>query len=196
MFMPVMQRRLGRLLFGILGAGIAGLGGPAHAGDALPSEIPQSFTPRVDTFDYTKREVMIPMRDGVKLQTVIIIPRGAHAAPILLTRTPYDASDRMGKKNSTAHLSALLDSSDVADDAVVNGGYIRVLQDVRGKHGSEGDYVMNRLAGEESSGIQRQGGHPRDFLRRVHVVDGAGESASGAARRGAHQCDGRRLDRR
>jgi putative CocE/NonD family hydrolase len=144
MFMPVMQRRLGRLLFGILGAGIAGLGGPAHAGDALPSEIPQSFTPRVDTFDYTKREVMIPMRDGVKLQTVIIIPRGAHAAPILLTRTPYDASDRMGKKNSTAHLSALLDSSDVADDAVVNGGYIRVLQDVRGKHGSEGDYVMNR----------------------------------------------------
>jgi hypothetical protein len=32
----------------------------------------------------------------------------------------------------------------VADDAVVNGGYIRVLQDVRGKHGSEGDYVMTR----------------------------------------------------
>ena len=30
----------------------------------------------------------------------------------------------------------------MADDAVVNGGYIRALQDVRGKHGSEGDYVM------------------------------------------------------
>src|SRR6202041_786702 len=47
-------------------------------------------------------------------------------------------------KNSSAHLSALIDSTDVADDAVVNGGYIRAMQDVRGKHGSEGDYVMTR----------------------------------------------------
>jgi uncharacterized protein len=144
MFMPMMLRRPGRLLCAIWGAGILGWGAPALAEDALPSEIPPSFTPHVDTFDYTKREVMIPMRDGVRLQTVIIIPRGAHSAPILLTRTPYDAGDRLGKKNSTAHLSALLDSNDVADDAVANGGYIRVLQDVRGKHGSEGDYVMNR----------------------------------------------------
>jgi putative CocE/NonD family hydrolase len=142
--MPMMFRRLGRLLFGILGLGILELGAPALAADVLPSEIPGSFTPHVDSFDYTQREVMIPMRDGVRLKTVIVIPRGAHGAPILLSRTPYDASDRLGKKSSTAHLSALLDSNDVADDAVVNGGYIRVLQDVRGKHGSEGDYVMNR----------------------------------------------------
>ena len=38
----------------------------------------------------------------------------------------------------------MIDSSDVADDAVESGGYIRVMQDVRGKHGSEGDYVMTR----------------------------------------------------
>jgi putative CocE/NonD family hydrolase len=144
MFMSLKLRRLRRLLFGILAAGIVGPGAPALAGEALPSEIPPSFTPHVDTFDYSKREVMIPMRDGVQLKTVIIIPRGAHSAPILLTRTPYDAGDRLGNKNSTAHLSALLDSNDVADDAVANGGYIRVLQDVRGKYGSEGDYVMNR----------------------------------------------------
>jgi len=86
---------------------------------------------------------MIPMRDGVKLKTIIIIPRGAQRAPILLTRTPYDAADRMAKNNS-AHMSALIDSNDVADDAVVNGGYIRATQDVRGKHGSEGEYVMTR----------------------------------------------------
>src|ERR1700722_12594903 len=86
---------------------------------------------------------MSPMRDGVKLQTVILIPRGAHRAPILLTRTPYGATERIIKSPS-AHLSALIDSTDVADDAVVNGGYIRVIQDVRGKYGSEGDYVMNR----------------------------------------------------
>jgi putative CocE/NonD family hydrolase len=111
--------------------------------DSLPNETPATFAPKVDSFDYTKREVMIPMRDGIKLQTVILIPRGAHRAPILLTRTPYGASSRIGK-NVSAHLDALLDSNDVADDAILNGGYIRVMQDVRGKHGSEGDYVMTR----------------------------------------------------
>jgi hypothetical protein len=116
---------------------------PAHGADTLASETPATFVPRVDSFDYVKREVMIPMRDGVKLDTVILIPRGAHRAPILLTRTPYGAMDR-NTKNNSAHLAALIDSTDVADDAVVNGGYIRVVQDVRGKHGSEGDYVMTR----------------------------------------------------
>ncbi len=116
---------------------------PAMAADTLPSDIPSSFVPHVETFDYVKREVMIPMRDGVKLQTVILIPRGAHGAPILLSRTPYGATERITKNNS-AHLAALIDSTDVADDAVENGGYIRVMQDVRGKHGSEGDYVMTR----------------------------------------------------
>jgi uncharacterized protein len=107
------------------------------------SETPASFNPRVDSFDYVKREVKIPMRDGVKLLTLILIPRGAAHAPMLLTRTPYGASTRNSTSNS-AHLSALIDSTDVAEDAVVNGGYIRVVQDIRGKHGSEGDYVMNR----------------------------------------------------
>src|SRR5882724_12993677 len=116
---------------------------PAISADTLPSETPANFVPHVDSFDYVKREVMIPMRDGVKLKTLILIPRGAHRAPILLTRTPYGATDRI-TKNRSAHLSALIDSTDVADDAVVNGGYIRVMQDIRGKHGSEGGYVMTR----------------------------------------------------
>ena len=118
-------------------------GAPASAGDALSGEIPSTFVPKVDSFDYVKREVMIPMRDGVKLQTLILIPRGAHRAPILLSRTPYGATERISK-NSSAHLAAVIDSSDVADDAVEGGGYIRVMQDVRGKYGSEGDYVMTR----------------------------------------------------
>jgi hypothetical protein len=127
------------LVCGALPAGMDG----AAAGDTLTSEIPAAFTAHVESFDYVKREVMIPMRDGVKLETLILIPRGAHRAPILLTRTPYGATDRNAKSDS-AHLTALIDSTDVADDAVVNGGYIRVIQDVRGKHGSEGDYLMNR----------------------------------------------------
>jgi uncharacterized protein len=109
----------------------------------LPNETPATFIPRVDSFDYSKREVMVPMRDGIRLKTLILIPRGAHRAPILLTRTPYGASDRI-EKDDSAHLSSLIDSNDVADDAVINGGYIRVLQDIRGKHDSEGDYVMTR----------------------------------------------------
>jgi uncharacterized protein len=127
----------------VLLAGAAAADSPPSAPSALPSEIPSAFVPRVESFDYVKREVMIPMRDGVKLQTVILIPRGAHRAPILLSRTPYGATERISKSNSN-HLAALIDSTDVADDAVENGGYIRVMQDVRGKHGSEGDYVMTR----------------------------------------------------
>jgi putative CocE/NonD family hydrolase len=115
----------------------------AISAQMLPSDIPATFVPRVESFDYTKREEMIPMRDGVKLQTVILIPKGARRAPILLSRTPYGATSRIAK-NASAHLDALLDSNDVADDAVLHGGYIRVVQDVRGKHGSEGDYVMTR----------------------------------------------------
>ncbi len=58
----------------------------------LPSETPVKLEPTNDGFDYIRREVMIPMRDGVKLHTVILVPKGAKGAPILLTRTPYDAT--------------------------------------------------------------------------------------------------------
>ena len=86
---------------------------------------------------------MIPMRDGVKLHTVILVPKGAKGAPILLTRTPYDANELTSHAES-AHLGPILQGYDNATDVIVEGGYIRVVQDVRGKHGSEGDYVMNR----------------------------------------------------
>jgi hypothetical protein len=110
---------------------------------ALPSEIADKFVEYTSTFDYTKRVAMIPMRDGVKLHTVIIVPKGAHGAPMLLTRTPYDA-DGMASHSQSSHLGPILQGYDNATDVIVEGGYIRVLQDVRGKHGSEGDYVMNR----------------------------------------------------
>jgi uncharacterized protein len=106
------------------------------------SEIPPNFTPKTDSFDYVRRTEMVPMRDGVKLYTVILIPRGAKRAPILLTRTPYDASERT-KARSSGHLAAVLGDEEVVDDLILNEGYIRVVQDVRGKHHSEGDYIMN-----------------------------------------------------
>jgi len=109
----------------------------------LDNELAHAFAPRTDTYDYSKREVMIAMRDGVHLHTVIIVPRGAHRAPILLTRTPYGAAARFGAVSS-AHLSAVMGDHDVADELVTQDGYIRVIQDVRGKYGSEGDYAMTR----------------------------------------------------
>ena len=109
----------------------------------FPSEIPASGAPVTSSFDYAKRDVMIPMRDGVKLHTVILVPKGAKNAPILLTRTPYGANDLVSHKNSP-HLGPTLYGYDNATDVIVEGAYIRVVQDVRGKHGSEGDYIMNR----------------------------------------------------
>jgi len=120
---------------------------------ALPSETPAKFEPVTDSYDYVRRDVMIPMRDGVKLHTVILVPKGARNAPILLTRTPYSATEltnhdpRGGEITNppfSAHLGPILYGYDNATDVIIEGGYIRVVQDVRGKYGSEGDYVMNR----------------------------------------------------
>ncbi len=115
---------------------------PAQYPD-FPSETPAKFRPMTDSFDYVKRDVMIPMRDGVKLHTVIVVPKGAKGAPILLTRTPYNATELTSHAQSS-HLGPILQGYDNATDVIVEDGYIRVVQDVRGKYGSEGDYVMNR----------------------------------------------------
>jgi uncharacterized protein len=102
------------------------------------SDIPAKFTPPTGNYDYVKRVAMIPMRDGVKLYTVIVIPKGATHAPILLTRTPYDAATRAARHESPH----MLDELPQGDDVFVKAGYIRVFQDVRGKYGSEGNYFM------------------------------------------------------
>jgi uncharacterized protein len=116
---------------------------PQSNAASLPSETPSRLEPVTTSFDYVRREVMIPMRDGVKLHTVILVPKGAKSAGILLTRTPYDA-DAQTNRGSSAHLASALQGYDNAVEVIVEGGYIRVVQDVRGKYGSEGDYVMTR----------------------------------------------------
>ncbi|HKG78363.1 MAG TPA: CocE/NonD family hydrolase, partial [Pyrinomonadaceae bacterium] len=107
------------------------------------SETPSKFEPTNAGFNYVRRMVMIPMRDGVKLHTVILVPKGARNAPILLTRTPYNADELTGHAESS-DLGSVLTGYDNATDVIVEDGYIRVVQDIRGKYGSEGDYVMNR----------------------------------------------------
>src|SRR5215471_1299986 len=108
---------------------------PQQSGD-----IPKTFTVPTADFDYVQREVMIPMRDGVKLFTVITVPKGAKDAPILLSRTPYNAAKRSSRNDSPRMISKLAQG----DDVWVAGGYIRVTQDIRGKYKSEGEYWMTR----------------------------------------------------
>jgi putative CocE/NonD family hydrolase len=107
---------------------------------AMAPDIPAKFDTIVPNADYVKRDVMIPMRDGVKLHTVIVIPKDAQRAPIVLSRTPYNASGRASRYNSPS-IAATVGQG---DETMVGEGYIRVFQDVRGKYGSEGDYVMTR----------------------------------------------------
>jgi uncharacterized protein len=94
----------------------------------LQSETPQKFVPTDEAFDHVRRDV---------------IPKGAKGAPILLTRTPYNATELTSHAQSS-HLASVLTGYDNATDVIVEGGYIRAVQDIRGKYGSEGDYVMNR----------------------------------------------------
>src|SRR5690349_12241631 len=90
----------------------------------LTPDIPKKFTAPTSAYDYERREVMIPMRDGVKLFTVIVVPKGAKNAPIILTRTPYDAATRTRRTESTRMLSTLPQG----DEVFVADGYIRAFQ--------------------------------------------------------------------
>jgi putative CocE/NonD family hydrolase len=115
---------------------------------AVPyDERPAKIRPVIEGFGYERRTVEVAARDGVRLHTIILIPKGARDAPILLTRTPYNAEELTSHAHS-GNLAAVLDGYDNASDVIVNGGYIRVVQDIRGKYKSGGTYVMNRpLAG-------------------------------------------------
>ncbi len=136
-----MSSRKLRARFGIVIA-IAGIAIVAAHADTPPltPDIPAKFIAPTSSADYIKRVVNIPMRDGVKLHTVIVVPKGAAHAPIILTRTPYNADKRTERYESPQMLATMPQG----DEVFVKAGYIRVFQDIRGKYGSEGDYVMTR----------------------------------------------------
>src|SRR5207249_8082236 len=86
----------------------------------LTPDIPAKFETPTASYDYVKRDVMIPMRDGVKLHTAIVVPKGAKNAPIILTRTPYNASKRV-ERNQSPHMLAILPQG---DEVFAADGYI------------------------------------------------------------------------
>src|ERR1700682_3186648 len=85
-----------------------------------------------DIFD--KREVMISARDGIKLHTEIYTPKSSGPFSIIFERTPYGIS--APDKGYSRSLSRYAD--------MIPEGYIFVFQDIRGRYGSEGQFVMNR----------------------------------------------------
>src|SRR5215472_7066249 len=129
---PTFSSLLSAMLVALLLTTVSGQDAPSPKYPDFPSETPAKFQPVTDSFEYERRDVMIPMRDGVKLHTVILVPKGAKNAPILLTRTPYSATN-LTSHAASAHLGPILWGYDNANEVIVEGGYIRVVKDVRGK---------------------------------------------------------------
>jgi len=98
---------------------------PAGAQSVAPS-------PPVPAVLFDSTDAEIPMRDGIRLHTRIFIPKGITALlPLVLTRTPYGVAGAAGSfDGSYAELAA--------------EGFIFVFQDIRGRFGSEGTFVMLR----------------------------------------------------
>lgn len=93
--------------------------------------------------NYTKKEVMIPMRDGVRLYTSIYAPINSNDCPVLIVRTPYSCAPygEGWKGDLTEYMQEFLKNS-----------YMVVFQDVRGRYMSEGQYVNVRPYDPDKSG--------------------------------------------
>jgi putative CocE/NonD family hydrolase len=132
------MNKLRSLCLSIIAGGLVLAHGFAQAAKLPADQLATNFKAPAQPSDFEKRVVMVPMRDGTKLYTVIVIPKDAKNAPILLTRTPYNAASRAARSKSGRMIEAL----PLSDEVFVEAGYIRVYQDVRGKYGSEGVYLM------------------------------------------------------
>jgi len=104
-----------------LAAGLA-----AFAVSAPSAEIPVES-------EFTVTRAMVPMRDGVKLHTIICAPKKASAPlPFLMMRTPYGAEETSRRLSGESYRE------------LVDEGYLFVFQDIRGRYRSEGAFVMMR----------------------------------------------------
>jgi uncharacterized protein len=118
------------------------LAAATHAQPVTPMtpDVVASYDKVMPWADFVRREVMVPMRDGTKLYTVIVMKKGTTNAPILLSRTPYDAHESTHRNDS----QRIVDILPAMDADFVNDGYIRVYQDIRGMHRSQGTWVLTR----------------------------------------------------
>lgn len=101
-----------------------------------------SLLAQTDSIRYmTVQEVMIPMRDGIRLHTLILNPyEGKSAYPILIQRTPYGAESPLQGKDTLLDLHQMGNNLGV----MLRDGYFLVVQDIRGKYKSEGKMQIHQ----------------------------------------------------
>jgi putative CocE/NonD family hydrolase len=111
----------------------------AHAGTSEQERLP----PDAQIGNYVGTDVMIPMRDGVKLHAEVWRPRGdISKLPILMQRSPYGFGSSKVKRSMAAEYNELAQE-----------GFIFVLEDIRGRFGSEGEFVMLRPKALRKDGV-------------------------------------------
>ena len=88
----------------------------------MTPDVVAKYDPVLPEADYIKRDAMVPMRDGTKLYTVIVMKKGTTNGPILLSRTPYDAKGSMNRTPS----QSVVDILPIMYEEFVNDGYIIV----------------------------------------------------------------------
>ncbi|HEY5381759.1 MAG TPA: CocE/NonD family hydrolase [Acidobacteriaceae bacterium] len=130
-----MLERLGR--WGVVGVMVAVV--PGVVAGAQKTSRAQQMAELLKSYHgpkYVRTEAMIPVRDGIELHTVIVRPEGSDVSgaplPFLMTRTPY------GVAKTTP------ESVEVSKPELATSGYIFVFQDIRGRYGSSGRFVMNQ----------------------------------------------------
>ena len=109
----------------------------------LTPDITAKYKAPTTADDYVKRDVMIPMRDGVKLLHRHRRPQGREERADPADAHAVQRRRRAPSATESPHMLATLPQG---DEVFVADGYIRVFQDVRGKYGSEGDYVDDAAA--------------------------------------------------
>ena len=131
----------GAVCFGVISGALFNVATPWAQKPATPLPDPHGVQDEAppEGYDgplYVRSEAMIPARDGAKLHTVYFRPQNSAAAgaslPFLLTRTPYGTADTTAR------------SLESGKPELARSGYIFVYQDIRGRYGSEGRFVMNR----------------------------------------------------
>jgi len=113
---------------------------PGNPADAVSRGADRSRGSISTYSNFVRRDEMIPMRDGVRLYTVILIPDRKEKMPIVMSRTPYGAFVRTAADRKLSLEDVLTGGEDIFADT----GYIRVFQDIRGRNRSGGEYVVTR----------------------------------------------------
>ena len=107
---------------GLLVTASVGMAEDAQRVTPMTPDVVDKYEQTLPSADFIRRESMVPMRDGTKLYTVVVMKKGTAKGPILLSRTPYDAHHETHRVAS----QRIVDILEVMDAEFVADGYIRI----------------------------------------------------------------------